>query len=232
MFRSNNLCKRRTVSVPLHVLPWKVQVKSLASKEWKVKHTTSVSFLYPVVNILPFHYGCLKILIDVPQPLKLDFCGWCSPAFLHSKAGSARAGHGGPCPVGFCISARIRDSIASLVPYSPVFNSSLQWNNFLRLSGISVFQFVPMTLSFHWEPLRRVWLGFVYSSYLQVFVHIDNKVSTGTCLLQAEQSQLSQPLLTSQMLQSLHKLCSLLLDSFPYVHGLLILGTLGLDAEL
>lgn len=187
------MCKRRTVSVSLHVLPWKVQVKSLASKEeWKVKHITSVSFLYPIVNILPFHYRYLKILIDVSQPLKLDFCGWCSPAFLYSKARSARADHQGSCPVGFCVSARIRDSTASRVLCSPVFNSSLQWNNFLRFTkNFCISICANDFLSFHWEPLSRVWLGFVYSSYLQVFVHIDNKVSPGTCLLQAEQSQLS-----------------------------------------
>lgn len=51
-------------------------------------------------------------------------------------------------------------------------------------------------------------------------------------LLQAEQSQLSPPFLTREMLHSLHHLCSLSLDSLQYVHLFLVLGSPEMDSAL
>ena len=51
-------------------------------------------------------------------------------------------------------------------------------------------------------------------------------------LLQAEESQLSQPLLVGQMLQALHCLRGPCLDFFQYIHLSLVLGSPELDTAL
>lgn len=124
--------------------------KALQTKKNKAclhKLNIPLVFLYPIVNILSFYSCCLKLLTDVSQ----NPSGWKGPpemmqsSFPWLKEGSIRAAHPGPCPVGFCVCTRIRDSTASLVVWSSIFNPPSQWNNFLHFSGISVFQFVPVT---------------------------------------------------------------------------------------
>lgn len=59
-----------------------------------------------------------------------------------------------------------------------------------------------------------------------------DKVLCEPSLLQAEQSQLSQPLLVWQMLQSIDFLCGLSLVSLQYIPVSLVLGSPDLDAVL
>ena len=76
--------------------------------------------------------------------------------------------------------------------------------------------------SCHWAPLERGWLHLFCT--LPSGIHVHWKV-------QAEQSQLSQPSLIGEMLQSLH-LRGPLLDSVHSAHVFLVLGTPELDAVL
>ncbi|KAK4830703.1 hypothetical protein QYF61_012872 [Mycteria americana] len=75
-----------------------------------------------------------------------------------------------------------------------------------------VFQFVPIA-SCPVTGHHQIQPGSVFSTpSLQVFIYID-KMSPQPSLLQAQQSQLSQPFLIGEMLQSLHHLHGPLLDS-------------------
>jgi len=58
------------------------------------------------------------------------------------------------------------------------------------------------------------------------------EVSPEPSLLQAEQSQLTQPVFTGEMLQHLEHLCVSPLDSFSYFHVFFVLGAPELNTIL
>ena len=77
--------------------------------------------------------------------------------------------------------------------------------------------------SCHWTPLKRVWPHPVTPA-IQMFINSDKP-----SLLQAEQSQVSQPFLVQEMLQAPHHFCDPLLDSFQQFLVFLELGSPELD---
>jgi len=81
----------------------------------------------------------------------------------------------------------------------------------------SVFQFVPIASGPVTAHRGKEPGSVFFAPSLQVFVQI-KKIPPEPSLPQAEQSQLSQPLLTEEMLQSLNHLHGPSLDSLQYVH--------------
>ncbi|PKU38985.1 hypothetical protein llap_10711 [Limosa lapponica baueri] len=74
-------------------------------------------------------------------------------------------------------------------------------------------------------------LALFYVPSLQVFISIE-KISPEPSLFQAEQSQLSQPFLVGEILQTLQHLCGPLLGSLQYVHVSLAMDNPELDTVL
>lgn len=67
--------------------------------------------------------------------------------------------------------------------------------------------------------IGHLWKDFdsIFIPSQQVFVYSD-EIAPDPSLLQAKQSNLSQPLLLCQMFELLHPLCGPLLDSFQSLH--------------
>jgi len=145
-----------------------------------------------------------------------------------AKAGHPRASCSGPCPDGFGTSPRSKTpqppwvTCASACPPSP---SDVQREP-------PVFQFVShCLLSPHWAPLKTAWLHPAMHApfrYLYTLIRFPPEPS----LLQAEQSQLSQPFLIGEMHRTLHHLHGPLLNSIQYVHVRLVLRSPELDATV
>jgi len=70
------------------------------------------------------------------------------------------------------------------------------------------------------------------SSLHSPFRYLCTLIRSSLRLLQAEQSQLPQPFIMGEMLQSLNHLCGPLLDSLQHVHVCLVLRNPELDTEL
>lgn len=88
----------------------------------------------------------------------------------------------------------------------------------------------PCCLSCHWAPLRRLWLCLLIPpiTYSDTATWYPRRLS----LLQAEESQNSQPFLLQQMFQSLNHLCGPFLYLLQYVHVCLALGSPELNQAL
>ena len=87
-----------------------------------------------------------------------------------------------------------------------------------------VFQFVPIASGPLTEPHCKEPGSVLFAPYFQVFIYM-NMIPPTPSLLQAEQSQLSQPFLIGELLQSLNHACGSLWDSLQYAHISLLLGS-------
>ena len=92
-------------------------------------------------------------------------------------------------------------------------------------------QFVPLVLSLDTteESVPALFIRLVSGIYMHRYVC---RYAPEPSLLQAEQSQLSQPVLVGQMLQSINDISSTLQEPLQYAHVPLVLRSLALDTAL
>lgn len=155
--------------------------------------------------------------------------GWCGQGPLGpsgpipAQAGPYTAGHPGPHPGSFWRSSKRLHSLRGgcvNIP-APVHCKSVCWGS----EETSVC--VHCLLSWLWAPLERAWphpFGTLPSA-----IHRCEWDPLGLLLLQAEQAQISQPVL---VFQPLYHLSGPTLDSFQYVCIFLVLGGPEMDPAL
>jgi len=134
-----------------------------------------------------------------------------------AQAEPPRAGCPGPSPGGFWISPRMK---TPQPPRATCAKRSVNPHNEKVFPDLQreppVFQFLPIgtgpVIGHHWKESGSI----VFAPSLQTFIYVDNSPSK-PCLLEAEQSQLSQHFLVVEMFQSLNSCHGPSLDSLQFI---------------